>query len=85
MDRLTKLAHFIPVQESHSFSRLAELFISGIVKYHGIPISIISNRDPRFTSKFLVAFQEALGSRLLYSTTYHPQAGEQFERTMRTY
>ncbi|XP_028963380.1 uncharacterized protein LOC126629798 [Malus sylvestris] len=56
----------------------------GIVKYHGVPVSIISDRDPRFTSKFWVAFQEALSSRLLYSTTYHPQTDGQFERTIQT-
>ncbi|KAM1267841.1 hypothetical protein EV2_000222 [Malus domestica] len=56
----------------------------GIVKYHGVPVSIISDRDPRFTSKFWVAFQEGLGSRLLYSTTYHPQTDGQFERTIQT-
>ncbi|KAM0971371.1 hypothetical protein ACFX13_019561 [Malus domestica] len=72
VDRLTKSAHFIPVQENYSLSRLDELFIARIVKYHGVSVSIISDRDPRFTSKFWVAFQEALGSRLLYSTAYHP-------------
>ena len=55
-----------------------------MVKYHGVPVSIISNRDPRFTSKFWVAFQEALGSRLLYSTAYHPQIDAQSERTIQT-
>ncbi|CAN6719418.1 unnamed protein product [Malus baccata var. baccata] len=55
-----------------------------IVKYHGVPFSIISDRDPRFTSKFWVAFQEALGSRLLYSTTYHPHTDGQSERTIQT-
>nr|XP_008358371.1 uncharacterized protein LOC103422113 [Malus domestica] len=52
---------------------LAERFISEIVKYHGVPVSTISDWDPRFTSKFWVAFQEALGSNLLYSRAYHPQ------------
>ncbi|KAB2595534.1 S ribonuclease [Pyrus ussuriensis x Pyrus communis] len=52
VDRLTKSAHFIPVREKYSLGRLAELFISKIVKYHGVPVSIVSDRDPRFTSKF---------------------------------
>ena len=56
VDQLTKSAYFIPVREKYSLSRLAELFISKIVKYHGVPVSIISDRDPRFTSKFWVAF-----------------------------
>ncbi|KAB2632511.1 S ribonuclease [Pyrus ussuriensis x Pyrus communis] len=84
VDRLTKSAHFIPVREKYSLSRLAELFISKVVKYHGVPVSIVSDRDPRFTSKFWVAFQEALGTRLLYSTAYHPQTDGQSERTIQT-
>ncbi|XP_070672600.1 uncharacterized protein [Malus domestica] len=60
VDRLTKSAHFIPMREKYSLSQLAELFVSNIVKYHGIPVSIISDRDPKFTSKFWIAFQEAL-------------------------
>ncbi|CAN6686002.1 unnamed protein product [Malus baccata var. baccata] len=84
VDRLTRSAHFIPVREKYSLSRLAELFISKTVKYHGVPVSIISDRDPRFTSKFWVTFQKALGSRLLYSTTYHPQTYGQSDRTIQT-
>ena len=82
VDRLTKSAHFIPVREKFSLNRLAELFISKVVKYHGVPVSIISDRDPRFTSKFWIAFQEALGTRLLFSTAYHPQTDGQSERTI---
>ncbi|CAN6543660.1 unnamed protein product [Malus baccata var. baccata] len=84
VDRLTKSAHFIPVREKYSLSRLAKLFISQIVKYHGVPVNIISDRDPKFTSKFLIAFQEALGTRLLYSTTYHPHTDGQSEMTIQT-
>ncbi|KAM1037554.1 hypothetical protein ACFX2C_032358 [Malus domestica] len=84
VDRLTKSAHFIPVREKYSLSRLAKLFISQIVKYHGVPINIISDRDPIFTSKFWIAFQEVLGTRLLYSTAYHPQTDGQSERTIQT-
>ena len=72
VDRLTKSAHFIPVREKYSLNKLAELFITKIMKY------------PRFTSKFLVAFQEALGTRLLYSTAYHPQTDGQSEKTIQT-
>ena len=56
VDRLTKSAHFIPVREKFSLNRLAELFIPKIVKYHGVPVSIVSDCDPRFTSKFWIAF-----------------------------
>ncbi|CAN6694476.1 unnamed protein product [Malus baccata var. baccata] len=82
IDRLTKSAHFIPVREKYPLSRLAKLFISKIVKYHGVPVDIISDRDPRFTSKFWIAFQEALGMRLLYNMAYHPQIDGQSERTI---
>ena len=70
VDRLTKSAHFIPVREKYSLNRLAELFLIKVVKYHGVPMSIISDRDPRFTYKFWVAFQEALGAKI-YFTARH--------------
>ncbi|CAN6679433.1 unnamed protein product [Malus baccata var. baccata] len=84
VDRLTKSAHFIPVREKYPLNKLAKLFITKIVKYHGVPVNIISDRDPRFTSKFWVAFQEALGTKLLYNTAYHPQIDGQSERTIQT-
>ncbi|CAN6697774.1 unnamed protein product [Malus baccata var. baccata] len=84
VDRLTKSAHFIPVREKYPLNKLAKLFITKIVKYHGVPVNTISDRDPRFTSKFWVAFQEALGTKLLYSTAYHPQTDGQSERTIQT-
>ena len=84
VDRLTKSGHFIPVREKYSLNKLAELFLLKIVKYHGVPVSIISNRDPRFTSKFWKAFQEAFGAELLYSTVYHSQTDGQSERTIQT-
>ncbi|XP_070662363.1 uncharacterized protein [Malus domestica] len=67
VDRLMKSTHFIPVREKYSLSRLAKLFISQIMKYHGVPVNIISDQDPRFISKFWIAFQEALevGERVL--------------------
>ncbi|KAM2333980.1 hypothetical protein ACFXTH_011592 [Malus domestica] len=84
VNRLTKLAHFIPVREKYHLNKLAKLFITKIVKYHRVPVNIISDRDPMFTSKFWVVFQEALGTKLLYSTAYHPQTDGQSERTIQT-
>ena len=52
VDRLTKLAHFLSIRIDYSLDKLAELYIKEIVWLHGIPISIISDRDPRFTSRF---------------------------------
>ncbi|CAN6576605.1 unnamed protein product [Malus baccata var. baccata] len=84
VDRLTKSSHFIPVREKYPLNKLAKLFITKIVKYHGVPVNIISDRYPRFTSKFWIAFQEALGTKLFYSTTYHPQTDGQSEMTIQT-
>ena len=75
-DRLTKSAHFLPVRTDYSLDKLAELYI---VRLHGIPISIISDRDPRFTLRFWGILQEALGTRLNFSTTFHPQTNGQSE------
>ena len=62
MDRLTKSTHFIPVRTDYSLNKLVELYIKEIVRLHGIPISIISDRDQRFTSRFWGKLQEALGT-----------------------
>nr|GEZ90347.1 putative reverse transcriptase domain-containing protein [Tanacetum cinerariifolium] len=64
--------------------RLARLYLNEIVARHGVPISIISDRDSRFTSRFWQSMQEALGTRLDVSTTYHPQTDGQSERTIQT-
>ena len=72
VDRLTKLAHFLPIRTDYALDKMVELYISEIVWLHGIPISIISDRDMRFTSRFWRKLQEALGTRLNFSTTFHP-------------
>ena len=82
VDRLTKLAHFLPVRNDYSLDKLAELYIKEIVRLHGIPISIISDRDPRLTSRFLGKLQEAMGTRLNFSTAFHPQTDGQSERVI---
>ncbi|GKG11540.1 putative reverse transcriptase domain-containing protein, partial [Tanacetum coccineum] len=73
VDRLTKSAHFLPMREDYKMERLARLYLNEIVARHGVPISIISDRDSHFTSRFWQSMQEALGTRLDMSTTYHPQ------------
>ena len=80
VDRLTKSAHFLPVRTDYSLDKLAKLYIREIVQLHGIPISIISNRDTRFTSRFWGKLQEALGTRLNFSTAFHPQTNGQSKR-----
>ena len=64
VDRLTKSTHFLPVRTDYSLNKLAELYIKEIVQLLGILVSIISYRDPRFTSRFWGKLQEALGTRL---------------------
>ncbi|KAG8496286.1 hypothetical protein CXB51_007463 [Gossypium anomalum] len=82
VDRLTKSTHFIPVCTDYSLKKLAELYIREIVRLHGIPLSIISDRDPRFTSRFWQKLQETLGTKLNFSTAFHPQTDGQSERVI---
>ncbi|KAG8474912.1 hypothetical protein CXB51_031631 [Gossypium anomalum] len=82
VDRLTKSAHFIPVRTDYSLNKLADLYIREIVRLHGIPLSIISDRDPRFTSRFWQKLQDALGTKLNFSTAFHPQTDGQSERVI---
>ncbi|GJU89318.1 putative reverse transcriptase domain-containing protein [Tanacetum coccineum] len=84
MDRLTKSAHFLPMREDYKMDRLARLYLNEIVARHGVPISIISDRDSRFTSRFWQSMQEALGTRLDISTAYHPQIDSQSKYTIQT-
>ncbi|KAC9949399.1 hypothetical protein E3N88_45037 [Mikania micrantha] len=63
---------------------MAELYVREVVSRHGVPVTIISDRDTRFTSRFWRNFQEELGTRLLLSTAYHPQTDGQSERTIQT-
>ena len=64
--------------------QLAEIYIRDIVKLHGVPSSIVSDRDPRFTSRFWKSLQDALGSKLRLSSAYHPQTDGQSERTIQS-
>ncbi|KAK1421720.1 hypothetical protein QVD17_24278 [Tagetes erecta] len=84
VDRLTKSAHFLPIKEAISSEKLAEVFIKEVVTRHGMPISIVSDRDTRFTSKFWKKFHEEMGTRLHISSAYHPQTDGQSERTIQT-
>ncbi|GJR54790.1 putative reverse transcriptase domain-containing protein [Tanacetum coccineum] len=84
VDRLTKLAHFLAMREDYSTKRLAKLYIDEIVARHEVPVSIISDRDGRFTSRCWQTVQKALGTRLDMSTAYHPQTDGQSERTIQT-
>ncbi|GKD14118.1 putative reverse transcriptase domain-containing protein, partial [Tanacetum coccineum] len=84
VDRLTKSAHFLATREDYSTERLAKLYIDEIVARHGVPVSIISDRDGRFTSRFWQTLQKVLGTRLDTSKAYHPQTDGQCECTIQT-
>ncbi|KAL0545727.1 hypothetical protein IC582_015618 [Cucumis melo] len=80
VDRLTKSAHFVPGKSTYTASKWGQLYMTEIVRLHGVPVSIISDRDARFTSKFWKGLQLALGTRLDFSTAFHPQTDGQTER-----
>nr|GEW88373.1 retrotransposon protein, putative, Ty3-gypsy subclass [Tanacetum cinerariifolium] len=84
VDRLTKLAYFLPIRENDPLDKLARLYLNRIVARHGIPVSIIYDRDGRFTSNFRRSFQKALGTDISMSTTYQPETDGQSERTIQT-
>ncbi|GKG35628.1 reverse transcriptase domain-containing protein, partial [Tanacetum coccineum] len=73
VDHLTKSAHFIPTTATDSMETLTRLYIKEIVLWHGVPISIISNHDSHFTSRFWQSMHTTLGTQLDMSTTYYPE------------
>lgn len=84
VDRITKSTHFLPVKMTFSLDQLAQLYIKEVVRLHGVPVSIVSDRDPTFTSKFRKSLQGAMGTKLNFSTAYHPQSDGQSKRTIQT-
>ena len=83
VDRLTKSAHFLPVKTRYNVEQLAEIYVKEIVRLHGIPQSIVSDRDPKFTARLWRKLQEHLGTKLLFSTAAHPQTDGQSERVIK--
>ncbi|WVZ90551.1 hypothetical protein U9M48_036843 [Paspalum notatum var. saurae] len=81
VDRLTKVAQFIPVKTTYSGAKLAELYMSRIVCLHGVPKKIVSDRGTQFTSHFWKRLHESMGTKLNFSSAYHPQTDGQTERT----
>lgn len=84
VDCLTKVAHFLPMKITFPLDRLAQLYVNEIVRLHGVPLTIVSDRDARFTFRFWTALQKAMGTKLKFSTAYHPQTDGQTERTIQT-
>ncbi|GKD65238.1 putative reverse transcriptase domain-containing protein [Tanacetum coccineum] len=77
VDRLTKSAHFLPMRETDPIEKLMKLYMKEVVTRHGVPVSIIFDRDSKFMSLFWKALHKALGTRLDMSTAYHPQTDGQ--------
>ena len=73
VDKLTNASHFIPVKSTYNIDAIAKIFMKNIFRFHGFPKAIISDRDPKFTSKFWKGLFEYLGTKINFSTTYHPQ------------
>ncbi|KAA0037806.1 DNA/RNA polymerases superfamily protein [Cucumis melo var. makuwa] len=84
VERLTKTTRFIPIKRTSTLDQLARLYVDKIVSQYGVPVSIVSDRDPRFTSKFWPSLQKAMGTGLKFSTSFHPQTDGQSERTIQT-
>ena len=84
VDRLTKTARFIPMKDTWDMEQRANAYVKNIVRYHGVPNSIVSDRDPNFLSHFWKALQRSLGTQLRFSTAFHPATDGQTERTIQT-
>ncbi|XP_021625015.1 uncharacterized protein LOC110624208 [Manihot esculenta] len=82
VDKLTKSTYFLPIKMDYTLEKYAELYINEILRLHGVPISIILDRDPRFTSRFWKKLQEALRTRLNFNTAFHHQTDGQSERVI---
>ena len=82
--KLTKMVHYVATTTNVTAPELADIFMREVVRLHGVPESILSDRDPRFTAHFWRAFWTHLGTTLTMSTAYHPQSDGQTERANRT-
>ena len=84
VDKLSKMAHFIPTSKDVTAVGTAWLFFNNVFRYHGLPTKIISDRDPKFTSNFWTELMKLVDVKLNLSTSHHPQTDGQSERTIRT-
>jgi hypothetical protein len=72
VDKLTKVANFIPLKTTHKESNVVDIYMRELSHFHGIPKKIVSERDPKFTSKFWRRLFKGFGTNLNFNTTYHP-------------
>lgn len=84
VDMFTKSAHFLQVKNNYSLDQYTKVYIKDIVRLHGVPTIIVPDRDPKFITRFWKSLHQAMGTRLSFSTAFHPQIDGQSERTIRT-
>jgi hypothetical protein len=80
VDKLTKSAHFIPLKTTHKAANVVDIYMREVARLHDIPKSIVSNKDPKFTSKFWKGLFKGFRTNLNFNTTYHPESDGQTER-----
>jgi transposase InsO family protein len=80
VNRLTKVAHLLPVRTNYGGEKRARLYVDKIVKLHGVPSRIVSDRGTQFASRFWKSLHKAMGTKLDFSSAYHPQTDGQIER-----
>jgi hypothetical protein len=83
VDKITKSAHFIPLKTTHKASDVADIFMKEVAGLHEIPKTIVSDRDPKFTSNFWKGLLKGFRMNLNFSTSYHPESNGQTERVIR--
>jgi len=84
VDKVTKMVHYVATTTNVTAPQLALIFMHEVIRLHGVPDSLLSDRDPRFTAHFWRSLWDQLGTKLTMSTTYHPQTDGQTERSNRT-
>lgn len=84
LDQFTKSTHFLATKENQKLEKHEKMYVEEIITQHGMPLSMILDRDSQFTSRFQPKLQEELGTRVHLSTAYHPQTDAQNDRTIKT-
>jgi hypothetical protein len=83
VDKLTKAYHFVPIKTTHTTTNIVEIYMKEISRLHGIPRTIVSERDTKFTSNFWKGLFKGFGTNMNFGTSYHPQSDGNKERVSR--